>query len=63
MMGSGACNAILCISLASAPISPGVTEVPVATNDDPNGADEVSEEPTSVLPLALDMLKGEKRQV
>ena len=60
MMRSGANSTTLCISLAKAPMRPGVTEDPTSIKDDRKEDDEVNREPTSVLLLALDMLKAKE---
>lgn len=61
IMCPGASSTILCISFARAPMSPGVNDEPDPTKDDPDGAVEVIEDLTSLLLLALDILKGQKR--
>lgn len=42
-------------------MSPGVSDEPDPIKDDPDGAVEVIEDLTSLLLLALDILKGQKR--
>ena len=51
----------MCTSFANAPMSPGVTEDPTPPKDDPDGAAELPEVLTSLLLLALDILKGKQR--
>ena len=56
----GARSTKLVISLAIAPISPGVTEDLTASEDVPDGAPELTELLTSLLLLALDILKKKR---
>lgn len=49
-------------SCAIAPISPGVMEDLIATEDVPDGATELTELLTPLLPLALDILRVTKRK-